>query len=317
MSAWVKGRAGVAGVVVLVAALMSGCGGSSSSPASPAARPRAVPVHHSAAPSASKVVLASVRTTAAAKSARVALSLSTRGLGEGGVSVSADGVVNFANGDSQLTLHLDGPSAKQLPDGIEERSVNKVVYVSVPGRTGDTRWFSVDAGKVGSSSNLVPGLGQSDPSQFLASLETISDNVKKVGSEMVRGTETTHYRASLDLGKALDQSKIPPQLRGAEKQFLGSNGATPTMPVDVFVDADGYVRRISLDLDLGAMFAGLGGTGMTGPSPGVTVSFDLYDFGVPVDVQAPPADQISSMKDSGLNGGGGFGTPAGSVSSAV
>jgi hypothetical protein len=204
------------------------------------------------------------------------------------------------------------------------RSLNHVVYVQVPGLPGGPHWVSVDAGKLGDTSGSVPGLGQSDPRQFLASLETISDNVKQVGSEVVRGVETTHYHATLDLAKSLDTASVPPELRDAEKQFLGAIGTgAPAMPVDVFIDGDGYVRRISLGLDLGS-FAGLlggGRSGGTGPAFSMTVSLDLFDFGTPVSVQAPPPDQVSQAPlPGGLGGLGGSDSSAsspGTVSSAV
>jgi hypothetical protein len=143
--------------------------------------------------------------------------------------------------------------------------------------------------------------------------------VKKVGTETVRGVETTHYHASIDLGKALDQADIPKSLRDAEKQFEKSNDAgASTIPVDVFVDGDGYVRRISLDLE---NFLGDGaGSGATS-GPALTESIDLYDFGTPVNVQAPPPDQVSQEPLFGglgdLGGSGPSAPDTGRVSSAV
>jgi hypothetical protein len=294
MRSWAR-----AAVVAAAVAVVAGCGGQSSTPG---AAPGSAPTRPSG--SGSKIVLASVETTAAAKSAHVSMSVSATGLGSQAFTLTGDGAIDFANGDSRLTMRFGGAAASLLPGGIEERSVGHVVYVELPGLTGAAHWVAVDAGKLGSSSSAVPGLGESDPTQFLASLETVSDRVDKVGTEIVRGVETTHYRATLDLRKAIDQAGVPQSLRDAEQQFLGSNGdQTPSIPVDVWIGADGYVRRISLDLDLGAFGApGIGGSGAG--SPAVIVSIDLYDFGTPVDVQAPPADQISRLSDFGLNGSG-------------
>jgi hypothetical protein len=287
-----------AAVLAASVAVVAGCGGQSSTPG---AAPGSAPTRPAA--SGSKIVLASVQTTAAAKSAHVSMSVSATGLGSQAFSLTGDGAIDFANGDSQLTMKFGGAASTLLPGGIEERSVDHLVYVQLPGLTGASRWVAVDAGKLGSSSSSVPGLGESDPTQFLASLETVSDRVDKVGTEVVRGVDTTHYRATLDLRKAIDQADVPQSLRDAEKQFLGSNGdQAPSIPVDVWIGADGYVRRISLDLDLGAL--GAPGIGGSGSAPAVIVSIDLYDFGVPVDVQAPPADQISQLPDLGLNRSG-------------
>lgn len=322
MSDWLKGRASLAGVVVVAAVLAAGCGGSSSSSAA-SHQPTPTGASAPVAPkgSTSKVLLASVQTTAAAKSARVSMTVSSSGLAA--FSLTGDGVVDFANGDSQLTVHFGGAAASLVPDGLEERSVDHVEYVEMPGLGGSDHWISIDASKLGISSSSVPGLGESDPRQFLASLETVSDNVTKVGSEVIRGVETTHYHATLDLGKSLDQADVPPSLRDAEKQFLGANGTTPTLPVDVFIDGDGYVRRISLGLDLGDLggLGGLagGGSGSVGSALSMTVSLDFFDFGTPVNVQAPPPDQVSQEPLFGGLGdlGGSGATLPGAVSSAV
>jgi hypothetical protein len=64
-----------------------------------------------------------------------------------------------------------------------------------------------------------------------------------------------------------------------------------TIPADVWVDSDGLARRIQLKLDLGTM----AGTGGGSDLPVMTISIDLYDFGVPVHVEAPPADQVTEF----------------------
>ena len=48
------------------------------------------------------------------------------------------------------------------------------------------KWLKMPG--IGDANGVLPGLGQSDPSQFLAYLETVSDGVKKVGSERFAGS---------------------------------------------------------------------------------------------------------------------------------
>ena len=60
-----------------------------------------------------------------------------------------------------------------------------------------------------------------------------------------------------------------------------------------------------------ASFAGVGGgSGSSGSAPVVTVSIELYDFGVPVHVQAPPAGEVAKLPASG-----GFGSADSTASS--
>ena len=281
-------------------AVLSACGGSS----------------HSATPpvrklSGSDLVLASVKTTAATKSAKVSLSMTVGGTES--VAVKFDGAVDFETGDSQFTADLGGLMGSMMPGGLEMRVVNKVAYVKLPdslagflggagGSGSGGKWLAIDAAKAhpgapGGFSNL----GQGDPTKFLAYLETVSDDVKQVGTDSVRGVETKHYKATLDLGKTIDQAKVPDSLREKLKGLLEQSGAqAQTIPVDVWVDNDGRVRRTTMQMQ------------------SATVTLELYDFGAPVNVEAPPADQIISMKDFGLNGGGKFGLPSpGSGSGSV
>ena len=55
-----------------------------------------------------------------------------------------------------------------------------------------------------------------------------------------------------------------------------------TIPVDVWVDGKGLLRQESLSLSLGQ---GLQNATMK-------MTFDLHDFGEPVSVEVPPADQV-------------------------
>ena len=172
--------------------------------------------------------------------------------------------------------------------------VDRAAYLKMPetlfgGLLGSGKWFKMP--NLGDANSAVPGLGQSDPSQFLAYLETVSAGVTKVGTETIRGVDTTHYTASLDPAKAGSRADVPPSLRDDLSKILQKNGVPFTIPADVWVDSDGLARRIQLKLDLGRM----AGTGGGSDLPVMTISIDLYDFGVPVHVEAPPADQVTEF----------------------
>ncbi len=303
------------GVALLLAVVLAGCGGSSS-PSTPAAAPKATPPSVTT-PKASpaKVLLASARTTASAGSARMAMSMQLGGSGTDAFAVTADGISDFSNGDAQLTMHFGGAIAAFMKGDIEMRSVDRVLYLKLPSGVlsslGDGKdWISIDASKMpgGASPTSDFGLGQTDPKQFLAYLETVSDDVKAVGSEEIRGVDTTHYHATLDLGKAADRANVPPELRDSLRKLAESMGKSAPIPADVYVDSEGRARRITLSIDFGAFGRMLGGSGAAGSDAVMTMSIDLYDFGVPVSVQAPPASDVSSMPMFGMGGFGGFGT---------
>jgi len=63
-----------------------------------------------------KVVLTSIMTTAAAKTARIDLEVGMSRLSS--AKVTGDGVVGFGSGDSQMTMHVDGPLGSVMSDGF-------------------------------------------------------------------------------------------------------------------------------------------------------------------------------------------------------
>ncbi len=286
--------AGVAAAALVI--VLAACG----------SQARQVEVKKKVAPSPRKVLLASVRATTGAKSARMSLRM-VAGLGKERFEVTGDGVADFTTGDSVLAMHAAGLGSSG--DGIAMRIVDGAAYMKVPtslgGLLGGGKWLKMP--DLGDADSAVPGLGQSDPSQFLAYLEGASAGVKKVGSESIRGVDTTHYTAVLDLAQAIHRAEVPPELRDEFNNLFGKRGAPSAMPADVWVDANGLARRIKLQLDLGAFGGDAPGVGDKVPT--ITIAMDLYDFGVPVNVKAPPADQVAPFPSLGA-----LGSPTGTPS---
>src|SRR5207248_607145 len=156
-----------------------------------------------------------------------------------------------------------------LPGGIEARTVDGVMYVKMPpifGSGGD-RWYSMKtpglAGGVGSGG--LDSLGSSDPASYLSALGNVSDDAKDLGPATVSGAQTEHYSATIDFGKSLDNPEIPKALRDKAKDLFGKLAAIK-VPVDVFVDGDGRVRRMSMTMDLNDLVGALGASGASGSS---------------------------------------------------
>jgi len=180
---------------------------------------------------------------------------------------------------------------------------NATVYEKFPSALGAAlppgkSWVKVDLATAGQSIGVdASGLSQSqagDPSQTLDYLRGASDNITRVGTEDVRGTQTTHYRAVVDLNKAAAQS---PTARDAIKSTVKLLGSS-TQPVDVWVDTDGRVRRMKYTVDLSKSKVPTSTAGVPGS---VTFTLELFDFGLPVQAQLPPADQVVDL--STLQGG--------------
>ena len=116
-----------------------------------------------------------------------------------------------------------------------------------------------------------------------AQLRGLSGSVKEVGKTRVRGVETTRYSAAVSLDKALAQT--PPRERKAAKAALKMFGGLNRVPVDVYIDDAGRVRRMEMEYDLKT-------AGMTFESD---VKLELFDFGARVDFKRPPPRQVAEL----------------------
>lgn len=115
-------------------------------------------------------------------------------------------------------------------------------------------------------------------------LKAVSGSIEAVGSEEIRGVETRHYRATLDT------SKIEQLIPEAQRQSLGGvdqaakQAGLTELPLDVWIDSDQRLRKLSIDLD--AKQPG------TDASVKASLVVELFDYGTPLDVELPPADQV-------------------------
>lgn len=126
-------------------------------------------------------------------------------------------------------------------------------------------------------------LGQNDPSQMLQYLRATS-NVEEKGKATVRGVETTHYKARIQVDKVAD--RLSAEAARALKQMSETLHAKE-IPIDVWVDANGLVRRVKMNWH---------------PSgAALIVSLDLFDFG-DVNVVVPAISETTDL--SAMLGGG-------------
>jgi hypothetical protein len=102
-------------------------------------------------------------------------------------------------------------------------------------------------------------------------LKDQADSFTEVGQESVRGVDTTHYTAVLDVERLAQQHAsgldAPSVTSGIEKLA----GTTATF--DVWIDGDNLVRKLVVH-----------GGSAQGTA---TVTVEFHDFGQPVDVSVP------------------------------
>lgn len=124
-----------------------------------------------------------------------------------------------------------------------------------------------------------------DPRDVFGFLKAVSGSIEAVGSEEVRGVATSHYRATLD------PAKLTELVPAEQREALGGvddaarQAGIAELPLDVWVDAENRIRRLSIELD----------AKMPGSDESLQASFviELYDYGTPLELELPPADQVA------------------------
>jgi hypothetical protein len=153
-------------------------------------------------------------------------------------------------------------------------------------------WMKADFQKLGKAEGLdldqeLQAQG-SDPSQMLEYIKSVAD-VEKVGSDLVRREVTTHYHAEVDMRKVVEQA--PATRRAATKKLvdkLARRFRESTYPMEIWVGQDGLVHKVEITLEYVEP-----GTG----SAEMTISQELYDFGVETYIEPPPAARVFDVTE--------------------
>jgi hypothetical protein len=149
-------------------------------------------------------------------------------------------------------------------------------------------WLHQDLAKTGKQLGIgdPTQFSQGDPSQTVSNLRATSDRVERVGGEDVRGVQTTHYRATVELNKlpALAKPSERAEARQKSQRLIDLIG-TDSYPIDVWVDRKHLVRRTSFTMKMTVQ-----GRRMT-----VRTTTDMYDFGPKPRAKRPPASETYDL----------------------
>jgi hypothetical protein len=283
-------------VLVLTGLVLTGC---ANAPANPP-RSDTQPVDLEA------LLQAASEKTIAAGSARLDFTFE---MTAGGTTQQMDGSAELIFGDNdparmEARMSIRYPSFGQgAPAGSIEMIIDQgpVIYFGSDAFASflpvETKWIKMDPSTFGlGSEQLAAFMGaQGSPSSAMSFLYGVTD-VEEVGAETVQGETTTHYRATVDLRKALDEvtARQTKALRDAidalERQSASSDLLDLELPVDVWVNTDGYLKQFAYEFSLDGVEGATEGTGMT------TV-MTLSDLGADFQIDPPPADQVTDISE--------------------
>jgi hypothetical protein len=223
------------------------------------------------------------------------MQFSSPALPGGSYAITANGTFDELDHTGQMTMDLSGvPGISSLGGGngqVQMRFIAPDAYMNMPflaGKlpTGKT-WIELDLSQVAAADGLnassLSSLDESNPTQFLEYLRGSSGEVVSLGSETVEGVPTTHYHATLQLSRILE--KLPSSEQASAKAALEEIGTGSGIPVEVWIDAQGRVRRMQMSFTTDA-----GAAGVPAISFSITMAFKSYGP-VPA-VVAPPAGEV-------------------------
>jgi hypothetical protein len=194
---------------------------------------------------------------------RMELSFTVDGPGDA-IEVAGTADLDAATGESTGRIGL--------PDGgqLAFLTVGNRGYFELPAasplRLGSKRWVGFPL--------LAEQALTADPLVFLR-LIAKGGEVRQLGSDKIRGVESTHYRARLDVAEV---ARLAAEQQGsavlpAEALALLKGGRA-----DAWISDDGLPRRLRVQLEADGLDVELG--------------FDLFEFGVDVRPVAPPDAEV-------------------------
>jgi hypothetical protein len=221
----------------------------------------------------------------AATSARVFMTMEMQTGGEA-MTMEAEGA--FADDSGRMTMNMDVAGEEMavemiLAPGAYFMKFPPELMQELPGAK---QWVRLDFDALedaGIDMEAFEDFQQGDPSRTLDMLRAVSDDFAKVGTESVRGVPTTRYHGTLDLEKVAELA--PTERSRKAYETLIDQAKVTSFPMDVWLDADGYARRMVYAVTMSE-----GGDDLT-----MEITLELWDFGVDVDVTPPPADQVTDL----------------------
>jgi hypothetical protein len=205
---------------------------------------------------------------------------------------------------SQMSIPGIGAAEQAMLDAARIRMimVPPFMYMDLAGLDGGMfggGWIAIDLTQSAGADEVLNGLGGmgSDPFGSMRLLEQ-ADSFTEIGTDTVRGVDTTHYR--LIVNPATAWERLDEEGRAALEGSLGEFGAAPPdvdLPYDVWLDGQGRARRLSFAMgaDLldevtgsradAAELQALGDFSMT-------MTMEIFDYGdASITIEAP-ADAV-------------------------
>lgn len=218
-------------------------------------------------------------------------------------TTSGDGAVDLDAETGRMEMTV--PGADSTMAMVFE---GDAVYLRLPsGFDGQRRWIRQE---VGQSPGMGPGrtLG-SQPSAWLDALGSVEGEVTVLGSDTVRGADVEGYSFTL---AAADLWGSRGTVDSAMLDSLPEAIRDLEIPTRAWLDADGRVRRMVMEIDMGQLMTAVQeqleasdaspeergmGAGFGAMEGTATMTLDFFDFGTDVRVEVPDSSEVTSLEN--------------------
>jgi hypothetical protein len=197
---------------------------------------------------------------------------------------SAEGIIDSVSDSFQIDMSFPGMAGDGFSGDISLIIVGETYYLSVaeprllpPGK----KWVEMDKT---TAEQLGPGISGFQQMGNMTQSAGFVEDAEEVGTERVRGTETTRYRSTFNIEEALEDAEGDERERlEAMRSQVGSDSVT----MDFWLDDESFIRRMAFPVEMSRI-----------GSVDFTMEFD--DFGADLQVEAPPAGEVVEASEIGL-----------------
>ncbi|MFF5987802.1 LolA-like protein [Prauserella flavalba] len=214
--------------------------------------------------------------TAESKSSKFSMDMNMAGMQ---MTANGEGLYDGANTKMSMNMEMMGQS-------VEMRLVDQAMYMKMAGleaQTGGKPWAKISLdGTDPMSQQLSSSMEQSDPTK---TLEYIKEAGEITNSEKTTldGQEVTHYTIELDFKKIASEMGAASGITPEQAEQLPAK-----LPMELWLNSDNL--PVQVVMDMGKMMEAAGAGGQE-----AKMTMKYSDWGAPVTVEAPPADQVGEM----------------------
>ena len=173
-------------------------------------------------------------------------------------------------GDDGIEMKATGSGAQSM----EMILIDKAMYMKSDALGTGDKWLKID---LSDPNSLFGMIGKAtDPEVMFKAMES-PKKLELIGSEEVDGVETNHYQITMDPTSYLEAMEFPEAMADMLPKELVT---------DMWVDGDNLPRKFTQTVEVK--------TPNGGPATKSTTEGTYSDFGTDVEVEAPPASQVTT-----------------------